>query len=64
MVVDDEIISRTGKRLKVRLDTLCLHGDEPSAVVAARAVRHGLEAAGVKIVTLPELPSRCRADPG
>jgi hypothetical protein len=25
-------------------------------VVAARAVRAGLEAAGVKIVTLPEMP--------
>ncbi|HXC90205.1 MAG TPA: LamB/YcsF family protein, partial [Stellaceae bacterium] len=55
MVVDDEIVSRTGKRLKVKLDTLCLHGDEPSAVIAARAVRHGLEAAGVDIVTLPEM---------
>ena len=55
MVGDDEIVSRTGKRLKVRLDTLCLHGDEPSAVIAARAVRHGLEAAGVQIVTLPEM---------
>jgi len=55
MVVNDEIVSRTGGRLKVRLDTLCLHGDEPSAVIAARAVRQGLEAAGVKIVTLPEM---------
>jgi UPF0271 protein len=56
MVTDDEIVSRTGKRLKVRLDTLCLHGDEPSAVIAARAVRLGLEAAGIDIVTLPEMP--------
>jgi UPF0271 protein len=55
MVVEDEIVSRTGKRLKVKLDTLCLHGDEPSAVVAARAVRQGLEKAGVEIVTLPEM---------
>jgi UPF0271 protein len=55
MVLNDEIVSRTGKPLKVRLDTLCLHGDEPSAVVAARAVRQGLEAAGVRIVTLPEM---------
>jgi UPF0271 protein len=56
MVLNEEIVSRTGKRLPVRLDTLCLHGDEPSAVVAARAVRQGLEAAGVRIVTLPEMP--------
>jgi UPF0271 protein len=55
MVLDEAIVSRTGKRLPVRLDTLCLHGDEPSAVAAARAVRRGLEAAGVKIVTLPEM---------
>jgi 5-oxoprolinase (ATP-hydrolysing) subunit A len=55
MVLNDEIVSRTGKRLPVRLDTLCLHGDEPSAVTAARAVRQGLEAAGVKILTLPEM---------
>src|SRR5271155_902912 len=55
MVQNDEIVSRTGKRLPVRLDTLCLPGDEPSAVVAARAVRQGLEAAGIKIVTLPEM---------
>jgi UPF0271 protein len=56
MVVEDEIVSRHGKRLKVHLDTLCLHGDEPSAVVAAHAVRKGLEAAGVEIVPLPEMP--------
>ncbi len=55
MVINDEIVSRHGKRLKVRLDTLCVHGDEPSAVLAAKAVRHGLEAAGVKIVPLPEM---------
>jgi len=55
MVVNDEIVSRTGSRLKVQLDSLCLHGDEPSAVIAARAVRQGLETAGVKIVTLPEM---------
>jgi UPF0271 protein len=58
MVLDDEIVSRTGKRLPVRLDTLCVHGDEPSAVVAARAVRQGLEAAGVEIVPLPEMHLR------
>lgn len=55
MVVDDEIVSRHGKRLQVHLDTLCLHGDEPSAVIAARAVRQGLEAAGVQILPLPQM---------
>ena len=55
MVLNDEILSRNGKRLKVRLDTLCVHGDEPTGVIVARAARHGLEAAGVRVVTLPEM---------
>jgi len=55
MVLNEEIVSRNGKHLKRKLDSLCLHGDEPSAVVAARAVRRGLEEAGVRCVTLPEM---------
>jgi len=55
MVLNDEILSRNGKRLKVCLDTLCVHGDEPTGVIVARAARHGLEAAGVRVVTLPEM---------
>ena len=54
-VVNGEIISRNGKRLQRRVDTLCVHGDEPTAVALARAVREGLEAAGVKAVPLPEM---------
>ena len=55
MVLSGEIISRNGKRIKRRLDTLCVHGDEPTAIVLARAVRDGLEAAGVKIVPVTEM---------
>ena len=55
MVVDGEIISRHGKRIPRRVDTLCVHGDEPTAIALARAVRVGLEAAGVKIVALTEM---------
>src|SRR6266436_6359816 len=55
MVLNDEIVSRNGKSLKVRLDTLCVHGDEPSGVIVARAARQGLEAASVRVVTLPEM---------
>src|SRR5437667_1383290 len=56
MVLNEEIVSRNGKPLKVRLDTLCVHGDEPSGVIVARAARDGLDAAGVRVVTLPEMP--------
>ena len=55
MVLEEEIISRNGKRIPRKIDSLCVHGDEPSAVQAARAVRQGLEAAGVRLVTLPEM---------
>jgi 5-oxoprolinase (ATP-hydrolysing) subunit A len=55
MAGNDEILSRNGKRLKVHLDTLCVHGDEPTGVIVARAARQGLEAAGVRVVTLPEM---------
>jgi 5-oxoprolinase (ATP-hydrolysing) subunit A len=55
MVLNDEIISRNGKSLKVHLDTLCVHGDEPSGVIVARAAREGLEAAGVRVIPLPEM---------
>jgi len=55
MVVNGEIISRNGKTIPRRVDTLCVHGDEATAIGIARAVRAGLEAAGVKIVRLPEM---------
>lgn len=55
MVVNGVIISRNGKRIEQRVDTLCVHGDEATGVATARAAREALEAAGVKIVTLPEM---------
>jgi UPF0271 protein len=55
MVLNDEILSRHGSSLKVKLDTLCVHGDEPSGVIVARAAREGLEAAGVRVIPLPEM---------
>src|ERR1700740_610570 len=55
MVLNEEIVSRNGKPLKVRLDTLCVHGDEPSGVIVARAARQGLEAAGGRGGTFAEM---------
>jgi UPF0271 protein len=55
MVLNDEIVSRNGKSLKLRLDTLCVHGDEPTGVIVARAARQALEAAGVSVIPLPEM---------
>lgn len=55
MVVEGEIITRSGNRIKRRVDSLCVHGDEPTAIALAAQVRAGLEAAGVKIVPLTEM---------
>jgi 5-oxoprolinase (ATP-hydrolysing) subunit A len=38
-----------GSEIEMRVDSVCLHGDTPGAVEHARAVRAGLEAAGVII---------------
>ncbi len=48
-VQDRAVTTVTGKRIPVEIDTICVHGDEPSAVVMARTVRAKLEANGVTI---------------
>ena len=55
MVKDRCLTSRLGKKVTVEVETICLHGDEPTAVNVARHVRKGLEAAGCRIVTIPEM---------
>jgi UPF0271 protein len=46
---DKAIITTSGKRIPIDVDTICVHGDEPSAVVMARTVRAKLEANGIEI---------------
>lgn len=55
MVLNREVVTVTGKVIKVEVDTLCIHGDEATGVAVAKGVRDGLEKAGVKNVPLPEL---------
>ena len=55
MVVNNTIISRNGKKIPCKVHSLCVHGDEPTGVAVARAVREGLEKAGVKLVPLTEM---------
>lgn len=44
-----EIVAVDGTVLKVGARSICIHGDNPEAVVIARRVRQALEAAGVAI---------------
>jgi len=55
MVTRQMVTARSGKTIPLRIDTICIHGDEPSAVDVARAAREGLEAAGIEIVPLIEM---------
>jgi 5-oxoprolinase (ATP-hydrolysing) subunit A len=55
LVTEGEVVAMSGKILKVEVDTVCIHGDEPTAVAVGGAVRSSLERAGVRIVTLPEI---------
>ena len=40
------LTTASGRRIPVAVDTICVHGDEPSAVAMARTVRAALEAGG------------------
>ncbi|MBV1853324.1 LamB/YcsF family protein [Catellatospora tritici] len=49
MVVDQRVIALDGTVLPHAVDSICLHGDTPGAVVLARAVRAALENAEVPL---------------
>ncbi len=55
MALEGEIVSRTGKVIKADVHTICVHGDEATGVVVARAARDALEKAGVAVVPLTEM---------
>jgi UPF0271 protein len=46
LVEGEEAIAAQAVTLAVRVDSVCVHGDSPRAVAAARAVRRALEEAG------------------
>ena len=56
MVREDEIVSRHGKAFKIKVDTICVHGDEPASIAVATGVRERLEAEGIEVVPLIEMP--------
>ena len=56
MVREGRVRTREGLWVRVRADTVCLHGDGAHAVAFARRLRTSLEAAGVA-VRAPETTS-------
>ncbi len=49
MVQDSAIVAASGKIIKVKIDTVCIHGDTPGAVDIARAVRAELNGNGIDV---------------
>ena len=49
------LVTADGQRLPTPIHSICVHGDGPGAVAAARAIRSALEAAGHRLAGLPEL---------
>jgi UPF0271 protein len=55
MVSQQHVVSVSGKRIPRRIDTLCIHGDEPTSLALAEAVRDGLTKAGIDNVPLNKM---------
>lgn len=49
MVQHRVVRSVSGRDVPVQADTLCLHGDQPNALVFARALREALSKAGIEV---------------
>ena len=50
MIEEGTVISLNGKRVPVAADTLCLHGDQPGAVVFAQTLRKVFTEKGITVV--------------
>ncbi|HWK45877.1 MAG TPA: 5-oxoprolinase subunit PxpA [Stellaceae bacterium] len=49
MVTEQALFSLGGKRIPAQIDTICVHGDEPTAVAVATGVKQALTKAGFTI---------------
>ena len=49
MVRSGKVTSVTGEDINIQADTICVHGDNPSAVVFVREIRKALEKENIKV---------------
>ena len=52
MVIERKVVSNTGDDIELNIDTVCVHGDTPGAVLIAKKVRSALEGAGIALTSL------------
>lgn len=46
---DGTVVTYTGEEISLHVDTICVHGDTPTAVEIVKAIRRELEEAGIKV---------------
>ncbi|WP_420405123.1 LamB/YcsF family protein [Nisaea sp.] len=56
MVETGRVRSTDGVEVPVIVHSICVHGDEPTGPAIAGAVRKALEARGIEVVPLPDVP--------
>jgi len=49
MVQEGRVVCKDGSEIDMAADTICVHGDNPSALALVKNIRQSLEAAGVEI---------------
>ena len=54
MIKEGYVLSVNGKEVPVRADTVCLHGDSPTAVAFAKRIRSTLLSQGIQIAPLAQ----------
>lgn len=52
---DGLVVAYTGEEVPVQAETVCLHGDTPTAVEIAKTIRGELEAAGIEVMPMGNL---------
>ena len=50
MVTDRSVVAIDGSVVRLEADTICVHGDNPQALVFVRGLREALTAAGHRVV--------------
>ena len=50
MITEGRVISNTGHSIPIQADSICLHGDNPEALVFAQTIREGLEDEGIQVL--------------
>ena len=46
---DGTVVTYTGEEISLHVDTICVHGDTPTAVEIVKAIRRELEEAGIGV---------------